>query len=111
MAKRVKISPQNERVLVKSIEVDNKTKSGLIISTEDGNEEGKIPTCFAEIVAVSDAVKDKHKVGDIVYHSARAGIPISLYDDKYMLLTDMEILAKLSIGNDDLDAAIRENIL
>jgi len=106
MEKKLKIKPQNERVLVAPIMVSSVTKSGLAVSTDS-----EVETTFAEVVAVSEDLKDKHKVGDVVYHAARAGIKISLSGQKYKILTNMEILAKLEIDKADRDDAIRENLV
>ena len=46
-----------------------------------------------------------------MYHSARAGIKISLYNEKYKILTDIEILAKLEVDASQIDDAVRDNII
>lgn len=110
MEKKVKIEPQNERVLVKPIMVKNETASGLIMGNPN---EDKIETTFAEIVKVSEDLKEKHKVGEIVYHSARAGIKVALHGKKFKILTDMEILLKLTVEKGDLENVVKhtDNLL
>ena len=51
--KNLVITPQNDRVLVKSIERKNTTASGLVISA---HAEEKIRTAFAEVIAVSETL-------------------------------------------------------
>ena len=108
--KNLVITPQNDRVLVKSIERKNTTASGLVISA---HAEEKIRTAFAEVIAVSETLKDTYEVDDIIFHNPNAGVDITLSGEKYILLTSMEILAKLSVAESaeevDLDEVIRDN--
>lgn len=104
MKKKVKIIPQNDRILVESIKVSSTTKSGIII---DVNED-KIETAFARIVKVSNELKDDYKAKEIIYHNPQAGVNISLYGKKYLLLTRGEILAKIELDERQAEAAFQD---
>ena len=111
MEKTLKIIPQSERILVKPIVVSNKSAGGIILATEGSGAEGKIMTTFATIVAISSDLEDKHKLGETVYHNPRAGVGITLNCEKYLILTDMEILAKIEVDADNLENAIRNSAI
>ena len=106
---KLNIIPQNERLLVESIEVENVTKSGLVLTASEGKT---LRTSFAEVIAVHKSLTDDYDIGDIVYHNPNAGADITLYGKKYILLTVGEVLAKVEVAGDedvDLDEAIRDN--
>lgn len=94
------IHPQNDRVLVEPISVENKTKSGLVIVA--GEE--RISTTFAKILAVAETLKDSYKRGEIVFYNGNAGAKFRLGGKNLILLTKGEVLAKIEV--DDLSEAI-----
>lgn len=80
------IKPVNDRVVIKQVENEAKTPSGLILgdSSKDNTPRGVI-------MAVSE--KSKFKVGEKVIY-ASMGIEIMEQGEKYMLLPESAIMAK-----------------
>ena len=92
------IVPLRARIVVKKIEEELRTKSGLTLP-DDVKER---PT-RGEVLSVGDgAVNDDGKIlpmvvkkGDIVLYPKYAGHPIKVDNDEYLILEEKEILAFL----------------
>lgn len=82
------IKPVNDRVVIKQVENEPKSASGLILgdSSKDNTPRG-------EVMAVSTG--SKFKVGDKVIY-ASMGIEIIEQGEKYMLLPESAIMARFS---------------
>jgi chaperonin GroES len=92
------VKPLADRVIVKLIEKDAFTKSGLFL----GKTSQKFAT--AEVVAVGrgimvdgKAVPPEVNVGDIVHLTAHSGDEMTVNDEKYLLVTERIIVAV--VGN------------
>ena len=90
------IKPLYNNVLLKKVEASNKTKSGIIISQKEEDEE------FAVVEAVSDVKEVKindhvyempFKKGDKVMYKKYSGTEIKDGDDDYILIKAEDILA------------------
>lgn len=90
------IKPLYDNVLLKKVEASNTTKSGIIISQKEENEE------FALVEAVSDCkeikIKDKVyemplKKGMKVMYKKYSGTDIKDKDQEYILIKAEDILA------------------
>ena len=90
------IKPLYNNVLLKKVEAARETKSGIIISQKEENEE------YAEVVAVSEVKEVKvndHvyemplKVGDKVMYKKYSGTDIKDNDEKFILIKAEDILA------------------
>lgn len=96
MAKKVKIQPLGDRVLVKSIEADEQIKGGIVIP-----DSAKEKPQEAEIVALGTGkIDDKGKkvpfdvkVGDVVLTSKYGGTEVKYNDEEYKILSAGDILA------------------
>ena len=94
----ITIVPLRDRIVVKKIEEELRTKSGLTLP-DDVKER---PT-RGEVLSVGDgAVNDDGKIlpmvvkkGDIVLYPKYAGHPIKVDNDEYLILEEKEILAFL----------------
>lgn len=94
--KESKIVPLGDRVLIKPIEVDTKTKSGIIIPDtidKEKPEQGKV-------VAVGDGryvdgklVKPNVKINDVVVFSKYGYDEVKHNDEEFYLLKEENILA------------------
>jgi len=93
----MKIHPLSNRVLLKSLEAEQKTASGIILpeSAQEKKQE-------AEVVAVgpgkiTDGKKEEMtvKVGDVVIYSKYAGDEVKLNGEDYTLIEEDKILAIL----------------
>jgi chaperonin GroES len=95
----VKLQPLADRLVVKPIEAEEKTKAGIYLpdTAKEKPQEG-------EVVAVgpgrtSDDGKRivmEVKVGDIVVYTKYGGTEIKVDDEEYMILRESDILAKKS---------------
>ena len=93
----VNLQPLADRLVVKPIEVEEKTKAGIYLpdTAKEKPQEG-------EVVAVgrgrlSDDGKRiamDIKVGDIVIYAKYGGTEVKLDDVEYMILRESDILAK-----------------
>ena len=87
------IKPLGERVVIKMVEMEETTKSGIIL-TAGAKEKPQI----AEVVAVGPGTKDvtmELSVGDKVVTSKYAGTEIKLENEEYIILNQSDVLAKI----------------
>ena len=95
-----KLQPLGDRVLVKPIEKEEKTKSGIYLpdTAKEKPQEG-------EIIAVGPGKYDETgkripmdlKVGDRVIYAKYGGTEIKVDDVELMILRESDILAKKSV--------------
>ena len=93
----MKIRPLFDRVVIKSCEVEETTKSGLILT---GNAKEKPQ--MAEVIAVGPGgvvdgkeIKMELSVGDRVITSKYAGTEVKLDGVEYTILRQSDVLAKV----------------
>ena len=91
----MKLKPLADRVLLKSVEAEETTASGIILST--ANTEKPV---ISEVVAVGpggivdgNEVKMVVKVGDKVVVAKYAGTEVKLDDQEYSIVRQSDILA------------------
>ena len=90
------IKPLGDRVVIKKVEVEDKTKSGIIL-TGSAKEEPQV----AEVVAIGtgvkndDEYKDEIKVGDKVMFSKYGGSEVKYEGEEYTILKIDDVLAVL----------------
>ena len=85
------IKPIGERVLLKPIKKEEKTKSGILLSSKSSNTDTKNE---AEVVALGKGEKlDGIKVGDKVIFNKFSGNEIDDGDVKYLIVNADDILA------------------
>jgi len=90
----LKIRPLNDRILVKRLEAEDKTKAGIIIpdTAKEKPNQGKV-------VAVGEGSKDKDgkrvpielKTGDRILFSSYAGTEVKLEDESYVILREDDV--------------------
>ncbi|MFK5958802.1 MAG: co-chaperone GroES [Lutibacter sp.] len=88
---KINIKPLSDRVLVKPIEAETTTASGLIIpdSAKEKQQEGTV-------IAIGNGTKDKPmtvKVGDTVLFGKYAGTELVLEETEYLIMREADILA------------------
>lgn len=91
----MKIKPVAQNIVLKMVEPEAKTASGLYIP--ETAKDDKTPV-MAEVVALGDSEKISKrglKVGDWVIYSKYAGTEVELEGDKYMIITIKDVLATL----------------
>ncbi len=89
------IKPLGDRVVIKSTEMEETTKSGIVLT---GSAKEKPQT--AEVVAVGPGgmVDGKEvvmnvKIGDTVLYSKYAGTEVKLDDEEYIIVRQSDLLA------------------
>ena len=87
--KKESIRPLGENVLIKAIEENMKTKSGIVLpdsTKEDRPQEGKV-------MAVGEDKKIKVKKGQKVIFAKYSGTEIKQGKEKYLIIKNEDILA------------------
>ena len=95
----IKLQPLADRVVVKPIEREDKTKSGIYIpdTAKERPQEG-------EVIAIGPGrlsddgkpIKMEVKVGDIVIYAKYGGSEIKIDDEELVIMRESDILAKKS---------------
>ncbi len=90
----MKIKPLNDRILVKRLEAEDKTKGGIIIpdTAKEKPNQGKV-------IAVGEGAKDKEgkrvpiqvKIGERILFSSYAGTELKLENDEYVILREDDV--------------------
>lgn len=91
MAKKIKIKPLADRVIIESVPAETVTKGGIIIpdTAQEKPQKGKV-------LAVGTGTKDEAmvlKVGDTVLYGKYAGTEISHDDEKFLIMRQSDVLA------------------
>ncbi len=87
----MKVKPLGDRVLIKRLEAEEKTKSGIVLPGS-AQEQPQM----AEVVAVgpgTDEVKMEVKKGDKVVFSKNAGTEIKVDGEDMIIMSQKDILA------------------
>lgn len=91
----MKIKPLGARVLLKEVETEETTKSGIVLPSN-----AKEKPYMAEVIEVGPGeVKDGQEIkmqvkkGDKVLYSKYAGTEVKLDDEKYLIVKQDDILA------------------
>ena len=88
------LKPLGERLVIKKVEVEEKTKSGIVLPGT-----AKEQPSIAEVVAIGDEItkdenkKDQIKVGDKVIFSKYAGTEIKVDGEEVTVIKFEDILA------------------
>ena len=86
----MKIEPLGARVVIKPLEQETKTASGLLIP-----ESAKEKPQTGQVVAVGDDEDIKLKVGDRILFAKYTGTEFKLDGQDYLLMEYSDILARL----------------
>ena len=89
----MKLTPLADNVVLKRFEAEEKTASGIILSTAN-----KEKSALCEVVAVGPGKKDEPmevKAGDQVIYGKYAGTEVTFEDKKYLIVKQSDILAVL----------------
>ena len=91
----MKIIPLADRVVIKTVEVEETTKGGLIL-TGSAKEKPQV----AEVIAVGPGgvvdgkeITMQVKAGDKVIYSKYSGTEVEVEDEKYVIVKQSDILA------------------
>lgn len=92
-----KLQPLADRVLVKPMEKEEKTKSGIYLpdTAKEKPQEGKVLAIGpGKMSEDGKRIAMDLKVGDIVVYAKYGGTEIKIDDDELMILRESDILAK-----------------
>ena len=91
----MKLKPLCDRVVIKQLEAEETTKSGIVLPTQSQEKPQQ-----AEIVAVGPGgvvdgkeIKMEVKVGDRIIYSKYAGTDVKLGEDEFIIIKQSDILA------------------
>lgn len=90
----MELKPLGDKVVIKKIELEEKTVSGIVLPSSAKEE-----TNIAEVIAIGkeilddDKTKDELKVGDKVLFSKYAGTEVELKREKFIVLKYQDLLA------------------
>ncbi|MCR5134607.1 MAG: co-chaperone GroES [Clostridiales bacterium] len=87
------IKPLGDRVVIKRLEAEEKTASGIILPGQ-----AKEKPQMAEVVAVGPGTEDikmELAVGDMVIFSQYAGTEVKFEGEEYTIMAQKDILAKV----------------
>ncbi len=84
----MKLVPLKEKIVVKPIEAETKTKGGIYIP-----DTAKEKTNQGEVIAVWSEKDSPVKVGDRVLYESYAGTEVTVDDEKNLILNIKEVLA------------------
>ncbi|HPF18078.1 MAG: co-chaperone GroES [Bacillota bacterium] len=89
------IKPLGDRVLIKRLEAEEKTKSGIVLpgSAKEQPQMAEVIAAGPGGVVDGKEVKMEVKAGDRVIFSKYAGTDIKVDGEEYMLLSQKDILA------------------
>jgi chaperonin GroES len=96
-AKRLKIRPLDDRVVVEPFEAEERTRGGIVLpdSAREKPQQGKvIATGPGKLLEkTGERGKMSLKVGDAVFYGKYTGTEIELDGDKYVILRESDVLA------------------
>ena len=87
----MKLVPLGERVVLKQQEAEEKTKSGIILTSE--NKEKPSQGAVVAVGPGTDDVKMEVKEGDEVIYSKYAGMKVKVEEEEYIVVKQSDILA------------------
>ena len=95
----VKLQPMADRVVVKPIEKEEKTKSGIYLpdTVKEKPQEGKVVAAGpGRLSEDGKRIAMDVKVGDVVVYAKYGGTEIKVDEDELVILRESDILAKKS---------------
>jgi len=90
------IHPIGDRILVKALEAEDKTKGGIILpeTAKEKPQEGKIVAVGKGKTLEDGTLKPLEvKVGDTVLYAKYAGTEVKVKDEDYLIIKEEDILA------------------
>jgi len=94
----MKLKPLRDRIVIKQLDPEDTTKSGLIIpeSAKEKPQEGEVIAVGKGILLNSGKVYPLDvKVGDYVLYRKQSGAEVEVDDEKYLIISESDILVVL----------------
>jgi len=95
----ITLEPLGDRVVIKPIPREEKTKSGIVIpdTAKEKSQEGEIVAVGpGRITEDGKRIAMEVKKGDKIIYTKYAGTEVKLDDEEYIILRESDILAKKS---------------
>jgi chaperonin GroES len=95
---KMKIKPLADKVLIKRVEAENKTKGGIVLpdTAKEKPRRGKIVSVGdGKLLDDGSRSEIQVKVGDLVLFSSYGGTEIKINGDEYLIMEESEIMAIL----------------
>lgn len=91
------IKPLADRVIIKALPMEEKTKSGIIMpdTAKEKPQEGEVMAVGPGRVEKGERIALDVKAGDHVIYSKYAGTEVKLDGEEYLILKEADILAIL----------------
>jgi len=91
----MKLKPLGDRVVIKQLEAEEKTKSGIVLpgTAKEKPQEAEILAVGPGGVIDGKEIKMEVKVGDRVIYSKYAGTEVKISDEEYIIVKQSDILA------------------
>lgn len=91
----MKIQPLGDRVVIKALPLEEKTKSGIIMpdTAKEKPQEGEVVAVGPGRMEKGERVALDVKAGDRVIYSKYAGTEVKYDGDEYLILRESDILA------------------
>ena len=93
----VKLQPLGDRLVVKPIEREEKTKAGIYLpdTAKEKPQEGKVVAVGpGRLTEEGKRIALEVKVGDVVLYAKYGGTEVKIDDEDYIILSEKDILAK-----------------
>ena len=89
------IKPLGERVVIKKLEAEEKTKSGIVLTgtAKERPQEAEVVAVGPGAIVDGERVAMEVKVGDKVLYSKYAGTEVKVDGEEYTILKQEDILA------------------
>ena len=90
------LKPLHDRIVIKQLEAQDKTKSGLVLpdSAKEKPQEGKVVAVGPGRLSDEGTVKALDvKAGDRVLYGKYSGTEVSIGGDEYVILREEDVLA------------------
>ncbi len=95
---KIKIKPLADKVLIRRVEAENKTKGGIVLpdTAKEKPRRGKIVSVGdGKLLDDGSRSEIQVKVGDLVLFSSYGGTEIKINGDEYLIMEESEIMAIL----------------
>lgn len=91
----MKLKPLGDRIVVKPIEKEEKTKSGIVLpdTAKEKPQEGEVVAVGPGKYEKGERVPMEVKVGDRVIYSKYGGTEVKIEGEEYLILSQSEVLA------------------
>ncbi|GKX64834.1 co-chaperone GroES [Inconstantimicrobium mannanitabidum] len=91
----MKVKPLGDRVVIKRLEAEEKTKSGIVLTgtAKERPQEAEVVAVGPGAVVDGKRVEMEVKVGDKVLYSKYAGTEVKVDSEEYIILKQEDILA------------------